>query len=286
MSLIPYIEYTKQEAEEIGSKRWHYMSHLSNACASEDAHRTSAYAICLLEEGSLQLESDLFVYRTQAPAIFTIPPSAIRNFTDLGVSYDAKILFFRKEDFLEGQSDINYLERFEFFENKGQQVIPLNAGQYEKFKIYFDLIYGSSLEDTPNSASIVRSLIYIVLNEIDNAQQGQLPGQSPPPDKGAHVLAQFKNLLAEHFVEERRVSFYAEKMHLTTKYFSTLIKEVSGKTAGQWINEMLLLESKVRLRDKDRSISQIADDLNFSDPSHFGKFFKKNTGLRPLEYRR
>ena len=286
MSLIPYIEYTRQEAEDAGSKQWFYMSHLSNACVLEDAHRTSAYAICLLGEGSLQLESDLFVHRTQAPAIFTIPPSSIRNFTDLGVPYDAKILFFRKEDFLEGQSDINYLERFEFFENKGQQVIPLDAAQHDKFKTYFDLIYGSFLEDTPYTPATVRSLIYIVLNEIDSAKQGQLPAQSPPMDKGTHTLAHFKKLLAEHFIEERRVSFYAQKMHLTTKYFSTVIKEISGKTAGQWINEMLLLEAKVRLRNKEQSIAQIAYDLNFSDPSHFGKFFKKNTGLSPLDYRR
>ncbi|HPA24769.1 MAG TPA: helix-turn-helix domain-containing protein, partial [Candidatus Cloacimonas sp.] len=58
-----------------------------------------------------------------------------------------------------------------------------------------------------------------------------------------------------------------------------------GKTAGAWINEMLLLESKVRLQDKSQSIAQIAYDLNFSDPSHFGKFFKKHTGASPLEYK-
>src|SRR5690606_14624241 len=115
----------------------YYMSHLGNACASEDAHRTSAYAICLLSEGTLQLESDLFVHQTEAPAIFTIAPSSIRNFTDLGASYDAKILFFRKEVFLEGQSDINYLDKFDFFEKKGQQVVPLNSAQYANFKVYF-----------------------------------------------------------------------------------------------------------------------------------------------------
>src|SRR5690606_41718836 len=87
------------------SNQWYYMSHLSNACASQGVHRTSAYAICLLSEGILQLESDLFVHQTKAPAIFTIAPSSIRNFTDLGVSYDAKILFFLKEVFLEGQSE-------------------------------------------------------------------------------------------------------------------------------------------------------------------------------------
>ena len=285
MKSIPYIEYTKLELEDSNPTQWYHMSHLSNACAREDYHRTSAYAICLLGKGELQLESDLFVRNTKAPAIFTIAPSAIRKFTDLGTGYEARIFFFRKEVFLEGQADINYLDKFEFFEKTGHQVVPLNSNQYKKFKTYFDLIHKKSGETAHRTSDIIRSLIYIVLNEIDDVHQSQSPSQSPPEDKGTPILSQFKALLAEHFIEERQVSFYADKMYLTPKYFSTIIKEISGKTAGTWINEMLLLESRVRLQNKDKSIAQIADDLNFSDPSHFGKFFKKQVGISPLEYR-
>ncbi len=285
MKSIPYVEYTKLETEKANGNQWHYMSHLSNACAAEDSHRTSAYAICLLSEGELQLESDLFVQQTQAPAIFTIAPSAIRKFTDLGTSYDAEIFFFRKEVFLEGQADINYLDKFDFFEKTGQQVVALNPTQYQNFKTYFDLIHNKSQDPAPHTSEIIRSLIYIVLNEIDDVHQSQNPSPPAAIDKGNHILSQFKTLLAQHFIDERQVSFYADKMHLTPKYFSTIIKEVSGKTAGAWINEMLLLESKVRLQNKDQTIAQIAYDLNFSDPSHFGKFFKKHIGISPLEYR-
>lgn len=285
MSLIPYIEYTKIEAQGKDTPQWYHMSHLSNACAAEDAHRTSAYAICLLYEGELLLESDLFEHRAKAPAIFTIAPSSIRKFTDLGKSYDARILFFRKEVFLEGQSDINYLDTFEFFEKTGQQVVSLDSAQFQQFKTYFEFLYKKSTENNPNTSAIIRSLIYIVLNEIDDAHQQQREDQSDSGDQ-THILTQFKQLLAEHFIEERKVSFYAEKLFLTPKYFSTVIKKVSGKTAGAWINEMLILEAKVRLQNKERTIAQIAYDLNFSDPSHFGKFFKKHTGLSPLEYRR
>lgn len=285
MKLIPYVEYTKLETEKANGNQWHYMSHLSNACAAEDSHRTSAYAICLLSKGELQLESDLFVHKAQAPAIFTIAPSAIRKFTDLGTSYDAKIFFFRKEVFLEGQTDINYLDKFDFFEKTGQQVVALNSTQYQNFKTYFDLIHSKSHDSAPHTSEIIRSLIYIVLNEIDDVHQSQNPDPSPVIDKETNILSRFKTLLAEHFIEERQVSFYADKMHLTPKYFSTIIKKVSGKTAGAWINEMLLLESKVLLQNKDKSIAQIAYDLNFSDPSHFGKFFKKHIGISPLEYR-
>lgn len=285
MNLIPYIEYTKIEAGDANSAQWYHMSHLSNACAKEDAHRTSAYAICLLNKGKIQLESDLFVHTATAPAIFTIAPSAIRKFTDLGTSYDARIFFFRKEIFLEGQADINYLDKFDFFEKTGQQLVKLNTEQFQQFQSYFDLIHKKSNEDAPRTSTIIRSLIYIVLNEIEDAHQNQPPEQSPKVDKSKHVLSQFKTLLSEHFIEERQVSFYAEKMHLTPKYFSTIIKDVSGKTAGAWINEMLLLESKVRLQNKEQSIAQIAEELNFSDPSHFGKFFKKHIGVSPFEYR-
>jgi len=285
MKSIPYVEYTKLETEKANGNQWHYMSHLSNACAAEDSHRTSAYAICLLSKGELQLESDLFVHKAQAPAIFTIAPSAIRKFTDLGTSYDARIFFFRKEVFIEGQTDINYLDKFDFFEKIGQQVVALDSTQYQNFKTYFDLIHTKSHDPAPHTSEIIRNLIYIVLNEIDDVYQSLNTAPSAAIDKGTNILSQFKTLLVEHFIEERQVSFYAEKMHLTPKYFSTIIKEVSGKTAGAWINEMLLLESKVQLQNKEQSIAQIAYNLNFSDPSHFGKFFKKHVGISPLEYR-
>lgn len=285
MNSIPYIEYTKLEEETINSDQWYYMSHLSNACASEGAHRTSAYAICLLSEGSLQLETDLFVQTAHAPAIFTIGPSTIRKFTDLGTSYDAKIFFFRKETFLEGQTDINYLDKFDFFEKTGQQVIALDAKKFPQFASYFNLIHQKSLDAAPHTSAIIRSLIYIVLNEIDDVHNSIKKESDTSVNKESHILSQFKMLLSENFIENRHVSFYADKLNLTPKYFSTVIKKVSGKTAGTWINEMLLLESKVRLQNKERSIAQIAYDLDFSDPSHFGKFFKKHVGVSPLEYR-
>ena len=285
MHAIPYIEYTKLEASGFQSEQWYHMSHLSNACASEAAHRTSAYAICLLSEGTLKLESDLFEQTAHAPSIFTIAPSAIRKFTDLGTPYDAKIFFFRSETFLEGQADVNYLDKFDFFENSAQQVTPLTLQQFQLFEQYFDMIHQKSLETAPHTTAIIRSLIYIILNELNDVHFLLKDKQAENMDKGIHLLSQFKTLLAKHFIQERKVSFYAEKMHLTPKYFSTVIREASGKTAGTWINEMLLLEAKVRLQNQQLNVAQIAYDLDFSDPSHFGKFFKKHAGLSPLEYR-
>ena len=285
MQTIPYIEYTKLEVTQSQPEKWHYMSHLSNACASEDAHRTSAYALCLLKKGSLKIETDLFEQVAHAPAVFTIAPSAIRKFSDLGTEYDAKIFFFRKEVFLEGQADINYLDKFEFFEKIGEQVVQLNDRQFQQFKTYFEMIQEKSTETAPNTTAIIRSLIYVILNELDDIHHKLETEVSSQGVRNDQILPRFKALLSENFITERQVSFYSEKMHLSPKYFSTLIKDLSGKTAGAWINEMLILEAKVRLQNKEQSVAQVAYDLNFSDPSHFGKFFKKHAGVSPMDYR-
>ena len=99
------------------------------------------------------------------------------------------------------------------------------------------------------------------------------------------LLKEFKTLLTKYFIEERQLTFYAEKLHVTPKYLSAAVKEASGKTTGDWIADVLILESKVLLQDKQQSIAQIAYQLKFTDPSHFGKFFKVQTGQSPLSYR-
>src|SRR5690606_18569532 len=147
--------------------------------ASEEAHRTSAYAICLLSKGALQLETNLFVQKVQAPAVFTISPSTIRKFTDLGASYDARIFFFRKEVFLDGRADVNYLDKFDFFEKTGQQVMALNPEELQKFNTLFDLVHEKSFDTGPHTSSIIQSMINIILNELDEIHQNHANEQAP-----------------------------------------------------------------------------------------------------------
>ena len=79
---------------------------------------------------------------------------------------------------------------------------------------------------------------------------------------------------------------YADKMFLTPKHLSTMVKEVSGKTAGEWIDSLVILEAKAMLKSSEQSIQEIADELHFANQSFFGKYFKHHTGFSPKEYRK
>jgi AraC-like DNA-binding protein len=95
----------------------------------------------------------------------------------------------------------------------------------------------------------------------------------------------FLNLVQENFREQRDINFYADRMCLTPRYLSRLIKKNSGYFAGEWINNHVILEAKALLKSTNMTIQQISDELNFPSQSFFGKYFKRITGMSPKEYR-
>ena len=83
----------------------------------------------------------------------------------------------------------------------------------------------------------------------------------------------------------RSVSYYADRLCYSPKYVSFVVKQVSGRTALEWINDSAIEQIKYQLKHSDKSIKEIADDFNFSNLSFFGKYVKKHLGVSPTKYR-
>lgn len=98
-------------------------------------------------------------------------------------------------------------------------------------------------------------------------------------------LERFLEQVALHHKTERSVQFYADALHITPKYLSTVIKDISGHSATALINSFVIQEAKMMLKFSGKSIQEIAYALNFTTQSFFGKYFKRHTGLSPSEYR-
>ena len=100
------------------------------------------------------------------------------------------------------------------------------------------------------------------------------------------LYAQFTDLLQTHYQQERSVAFYADNLCITAKHLSDVVHEISGKSPLALIQEYVVTEAKALLYSTDMTISQISDHLNFATQSEFGKFFKRVTGISPLQYRK
>lgn len=99
------------------------------------------------------------------------------------------------------------------------------------------------------------------------------------------IFDQFMHLVANEYVEHRDVQWYAEKLTLTPKYLSEVVKQVSGRTASAWITNFVITELKSLLHNTDLSIKEIAVEMNFANQSFLGKYFKNVVGISPQEYR-
>lgn len=97
---------------------------------------------------------------------------------------------------------------------------------------------------------------------------------------------QFQNLLQGHILENNKVQFYAEKMSISTKKLNRITQAIVQKAAKDYINDLLILETKRFLMNTSLSVKEIAYKTGFDVPTNFVKFFKKNTGITPLAFRK
>lgn len=104
--------------------------------------------------------------------------------------------------------------------------------------------------------------------------------------RAEQIFVHFLQLVEHHFVQERRVSWYAEQMGITPKYLSETVSGISKHSPNDWIERYVTTEIRNQLRKTTKKISQIAKDMNFPNQSFLGKYFKENVGMSPSDYRK
>lgn len=107
-----------------------------------------------------------------------------------------------------------------------------------------------------------------------------------PSNRQSELLHRFVTLVKEHCIREREVSFYADKLCISTRYLSAIIRNTTQETVKTLIDHAVVLEIKHLLQSTDLSILEIAYRLHFPDQSYLGRYFKKHTGQSPSAFRK
>ena len=106
------------------------------------------------------------------------------------------------------------------------------------------------------------------------------------PQRVEEIFIDFIRLLPQHFAEHHDIAFYASALNISPVYLSRIVRQVTGRTVIDYINQHLLMEASYLLRTTSLSITQIADQLHFADTPSFSKFFSRNKGVSPKDYRK
>jgi len=151
-------------------------------------------------------------------------------------------------------------------------------------------IYG----DSPDKADMVRKMLFVYLHKIKRAYQKQVNNLTPDVTINKSLYNRFRKELdnyMQHLVVQKKSSMptvarIAQQLHVNPNYLNGIIKSLTGKTASSHIQEKIILEAKSFLFNTDLQVNAIADKLGFENSPYFNRFFKRNAGISPTEYRK
>ncbi len=192
-------------------------------------------------------------------------------------------------DFL-NELEIDFKWRSDFYLDIRQNAVCLLPhAEIVTLKPYYSLLSGNIGMLRAETPEVIRGLVqafsYTIISMIRLFQREEDEETIPGMNRNKQLFNKFMALLKLHHACARGVKFYADKLCLTPNYLSGVIKEYTGKTATEWVNEYVILEAKIMLKDSELSISEIAYKLHFPSQSAFGKYFKQQTGVGPKQYR-
>ena len=255
--------------------------------------RMDAYMVIYCVQGHVKLSVNLSEYDLKSGMVFMNHPGNIMRVNQLVETGNEDLRYvcvLMSKDFVNNlMVDINRIltQDLSLMDNP---TLLLNDAQIGMLKehvhLMINLVQSDSTLKLESLRSVLSSLFYYVAGvwALRNAVT-KSSTKNAASGRSKAVFDQFIKLVNENFVMYRNVGFYADRLSLTPKYLSRIIKEASGRSAPEWIDDYVILEAKNLLKYSGLAIKEIVYKLNFPSQSVFYKFFKARTGMTPTEYK-
>ena len=247
----------------------------------------------LITEGRAQLEYDGHVMQLQKNDLFLYMAHSTANNFMASSDFNCRQIWFSRSE-LWNIDIYNLISVADMSQLKLHPVVHLSDDDIKLCDTYFQLLCSRMKSSTSAlTPDIVRSLSGTIMLELlsimrRNSERAVEEVRQEDPNSSLHkkrIIDNFIKLVEESDGRIRRVDEFACQLNITPKYLSTILKEVMNRRPSTYIQLYTLKAIERRLRFTDMTMQEIANDLNFPNPSFFGKYCKEHLGMTPLEYR-
>ncbi len=245
-------------------------------------HKINKVTQIVITAGQFSCLVDFHIWSLKAPAVALFLPGQVVESIELDKEFAGFGMAMNPEFTDSLNLPISLQERLfikytQFYSVSGEVIDVL-------ISLYKQLSSLMNQHDNPYRDEIIRHLFsayYFGLGYYMHGLQSQPSAMTSQQEK----CENFMSLVVENFKTQRDIGFYADKLCMTSKYLSTLLKQETGMTALDWIEKHVVLYAKSCLSSTSMTIQEISDELNFPSQSVFGKYFKRVEGVSPKAYR-
>lgn len=251
--------------------------------------RIANYVFLLVVSGTIKMQLNLLNYTVCAGELITIMPQTVSQVLEKSTDVHVISVSFTSDFIVKNAFSKIEFTALDFFTSQHIMVLQLNWDEFSMAKTITTLLAENNSKDTVIFAfrdPILHHNFALLLYHYSGVYRRTSPAFVGDLSRKETLTAQFFKVLNEHFKKQRSVQFYADALFVTTSHLSKVLKVVSGKNTSQLIDEVVILEAKLLLRNPNFTIAQIADMLHFNHPSAFGKYFKKHTLHAPSFFRK
>lgn len=244
----------------------------------EQPYRLSDHRIYLVLAGKAVYRINFIDYSLNAGDFLSIPTDAIVEKESMTDDFAMQVLAI---------SDMPGVSRETADRLLPHEVLhlPLDIGDWQRMTDYMAMVTRQLLREHVVDESVSHLVMSMMADASDLQRTSGKRQAAPYQSRGEELFSRFYALLRQWGMAERNIHFYASQLGITPNHLSAVVRQQSDMSVKDWFNRATVMEAKALLKYSTLMIYEIADRLHFPEPTAFNRYFKKQTGMTPLEYR-
>lgn len=246
------------------------------------ACKHSCHTLLFITSGFHEMKVGYEEYQTVSNEIIMVPAGQIFSIKDVNTKHTGYVCQFHPDILIGKYANREILNEFDFLKISGNPKITLTNDEVHAVTSVLNRLEKEYTENDTANLNIVQAYLIALFYEMNKNSVKTSKNIS-----AAEVITgKFKELIHENIKSHHEVKYYASELNITPNHLNKSVKAVTGKSAAVWIDETILLEAKYLLFQTTLSVSEIAIQVGHEDHSYFSRFFKKQEGITPIQYRK
>jgi AraC family transcriptional activator of pobA len=244
--------------------------------------KTDITIVVFYESGSSEFMIQAERYHVEAPSMIVILQDSVFQFLSSSTDLKTRVIAMSERFFNGLFSEMSPALKNDM-EIRNNPLTVISSDELDVFTSYFEML-NAITKNVGNRFRLeaARHLTLVLFYAFTYSRHKE---SETKRNRYSELFIEFRNLVKENYRKEHNVAFYANKLFVTPKHLTDICRSQIGKNALDYIEEYVIIDAKELLENTDMSVGQIADELNFSTQSSFGRYFKRLTGQTPWNYR-